>query len=137
MSAVEDRRLLKFEQFCWNVTVNLRLLTFVKAKLLTFPGRAAPVWGRTFQDAPPRCAPDAGSEASGSGAQRTDAGAQRTAACGPSCRVAPPRVLVRTGRAQQVPVLPHPVAVAPDVNDVAVMRETVDERRDRNGQVFA
>ena len=47
------------------VTVNLRLLTVVKVKLLTFPGRAAPVWERSFLYVPRRCAPDAGSEATG------------------------------------------------------------------------
>lgn len=47
------------------VTVNLRLLNLVKLKLPTFPGRTAPIWERSYLDTPPRCAPDAGSEATG------------------------------------------------------------------------
>ena len=46
-----------------NSTLNLILLTFVKAKMLNFLGRAARVWEQSFLEVPPRCAPDVGSEA--------------------------------------------------------------------------
>ncbi len=36
--------------------VDLKLLTFVEVKLLTFPRRAAPVWERSFLDVPRRAA---------------------------------------------------------------------------------
>ena len=61
------------------------------------------------------------------GAERPEAGWQRAAKRYRSCRPTPQGVLVRTTRAQQIPVLPHAVAVAANVDGVAMVNQPVDQ----------
>ena len=99
----------------------MELLTFVKPKLHAC-GEGGPGSGAVF--------PTRSSALCAGRSERSErSSARRTAERGSSCRVALLRVLVRIARAHQIPVLPHPIAVTANVDDVAIVWQPVDERR--------